>query len=80
MQHRPWSRTAVARNRAVVESIVHMADQLGLSTIAEGVEDLDQQAFVESIGATGAQGYLYRRPGSAEELTAWFADHLLVRR
>lgn len=65
-------------DRAVVESIVHMADQLGLSTIAEGVEDPDQQAFVESIGATGAQGYLYRRPGTAAEFTAWFSDHLVA--
>lgn len=61
-------------DRAVVESIVHMADLLGLTTVAEGVEEPEQQAFVESIGATGGQGYLYRRPGSAEELTAWFAD------
>jgi predicted signal transduction protein with EAL and GGDEF domain len=67
-------------DRAVAEAIVHMADQLGLSTIAEGVEEPDHQAFVESIGATGAQGYLYRRPGTAEDFTAWFADHLLAQR
>lgn len=64
-------------DRVVVESIVHMADLLGLSTVAEGVEDPDQQAFVESIGVTGAQGYLYRRPGSAAELTAWFTERLM---
>lgn len=67
-------------DRAVVESIVHMADQLGLSTIAEGVEDLDQQDFVTSIGATGGQGYLYRRPGSVDAVTAWFAEHSLALR
>lgn len=64
-------------DRAVVESIVHMADLLGLTTVAEGVEEPEQQAFVEAIGATGGQGYLYRRPGSAEELTAWFADRVV---
>ena len=63
-------------DRAVVESIVHMADLLGLTTVAEGVEEPEQQAFVESIGATGGQGYLYRRPGSAEELTAWLTARL----
>lgn len=63
-------------DRAVVESIVHMAEKLGLSTIAEGVEDVEQQDFVQSIGASGGQGYLYRRPGSAEDLTAWFTAHV----
>ena len=63
-------------DRAVVESIVHMAEKLGLSTIAEGVEDAEQQGIVQSIGASGGQGYLYRRPGSAEDLDAWFAEHV----
>ena len=63
-------------DRVVVESIVRMADLLGLATVAEGVEDAEQQAFVEAIGATGGQGYLYRRPGSVEEVTAWLTERL----
>ncbi len=66
-------------DRAVTEAIVQMARRLGLRTVAEGVEELEQQAFLESIGATGAQGYLYRKPGTADELSAWFAAHLAAR-
>ncbi len=67
-------------DRAVIEAIVQMSTQLGLRTVAEGVEGKEQQAFLESIGTTGAQGYLYRRPGTATEISAWLAEHLATQR
>ena len=66
-------------DRAVTEAIVQMARRLGLRTVAEGVERPEQEAFLESIGATGAQGYLYRKPGTADELSGWLAEHLAAR-
>lgn len=65
-----------AEDRAVTEAIVQMAGQLGMRTVAEGVEELRQEAFLTSIGATGAQGYLYRSPGTATEFAEWFTRHL----
>ena len=62
------SRTA---DEAVVGGIVQMAGRLGLQVIAEGVERLDQQAFLRTVGADAAQGYLHLRPTPAPEFAAW---------
>ncbi|MBB3083068.1 putative bifunctional diguanylate cyclase/phosphodiesterase [Geodermatophilus sabuli] len=60
-------------DQAVLEAIAQMAARLGLETVAEGVEDLDQQRFVERAGITAVQGYLHQHPVPAAELTAWLA-------
>jgi diguanylate cyclase (GGDEF)-like protein len=63
-------------DRAVTEAIVTMATKMGMRTIAEGVERLDQQRFLESIGADAVQGFLYLRPSTAQEFGAWLDAHL----
>jgi len=63
-------------DRAVIEAVVKMATQMGMRTIAEGVERLEQQAFLETIGTDAVQGYLYLRPTTAKEFGAWLAVHL----
>jgi EAL domain-containing protein (putative c-di-GMP-specific phosphodiesterase class I) len=45
-----------------------MAQELGLITVAEGVETVAQAQLLESYGCDAAQGYLYGRPMTAEEL------------
>jgi len=64
------------QDRAVIEAVVKMATQMGMQTIAEGVERLDQRAFLETIGADSVQGYLYLRPTTAEKFGAWLGPHL----
>ncbi|MEO6145136.1 MAG: EAL domain-containing protein [Dermatophilaceae bacterium] len=68
--------TENAEDRAVIEAVVKMAAQMGMQTIAEGVERLKQQTFLETIGADSVQGYLYLRPTTAEKFGVWFAAHL----
>ena len=63
-------------DRAVIEAVVKMATQMGMRTIAEGVERLKQQTFLETIGADSVQGYLYLRPTTAEKFGAWLGPHL----
>jgi diguanylate cyclase (GGDEF)-like protein len=60
-------------DQAVLEAIAQMAHRLGLESVAEGVEDVEQQRFVERAGITAVQGYLHQRPVPAAELTAWLA-------
>lgn len=67
--------TTSREDRAVIEAIVGMATQLGLRTIAEGVERPDQQEFLESIGVNEAQGFFYLRPTPALEFGAWLGAH-----
>ncbi|NEK57929.1 EAL domain-containing protein [Geodermatophilus sabuli] len=64
----------VVADQAVLEAIAQMAGRLGLGTVAEGVEDVDQQRFVEQAGITAVQGYLHQRPVPAAELAAWLAQ------
>ncbi|WP_406305193.1 EAL domain-containing protein [Streptomyces sp. NBC_00885] len=52
---------------ALVEGITHLADTLGLTVIAEGVEDVRQQELLASMGCKFGQGYLFAEPVSAEE-------------
>ena len=58
-------------DRTVVEAVVHMARQLGLRTVAEGVERPEQQEFLRAVGVGAAQGYLHLRPAPLDELTGW---------
>jgi diguanylate cyclase (GGDEF)-like protein len=66
-------------DQAVLEAIAQMADRLGLQTVAEGVESIEQQEFVQRAGITAVQGYLHQRPVPAEELAAWLARERSVQ-
>lgn len=54
--------TASPRSRAIVKAIVRMAESLGLTLVAEGVEDAGTLAVLREMGAAQAQGYFFDRP------------------
>jgi EAL domain-containing protein (putative c-di-GMP-specific phosphodiesterase class I)/GGDEF domain-containing protein len=56
---------------AVVRAIVEMGHTLGLTVVAEGVEDGDVRAKLADMGCDVAQGYLVSRPLSARHLDSW---------
>ena len=39
-----------------------MADQIGMKTLCEGVETMEQAAFLEEASCGRLQGYLYGKP------------------
>lgn len=53
---------------AVVSAIAAMADALGLSVVAEGVENLRQLGELERLGCGYGQGYLWSRAVPGDEL------------
>ncbi len=53
--------------RIITESIINMADALGMETIAEGVELEQQYRYLHSVGCDVIQGYLFGKPQSAED-------------
>ena len=55
-------------DRSIVEAVVGLAHALRLQPIAEGVETEEQAAFLARLNCQLAQGYLFGRPGPAEEL------------
>ncbi|MDT7746265.1 MAG: hypothetical protein QOE59_5343, partial [Actinomycetota bacterium] len=62
---------------AVVRAIVEMGHTLGLTVVAEGVEDGDVRTALTEMGCDVAQGYLVSRPLSAGHLDQWLES--LVR-
>lgn len=60
--------------RAILEASLGMARQLGLRTVAEGVEDREDWEFLRECACDLAQGYFIARPMPAEQLVAWIGE------
>jgi EAL domain-containing protein (putative c-di-GMP-specific phosphodiesterase class I) len=60
----------VHESDAIVRSIVQLAHNLGLRTVAEGVETAEDWRALKALGCDVAQGYLFSRPVDAVDATA----------
>jgi diguanylate cyclase (GGDEF)-like protein/PAS domain S-box-containing protein len=60
-------------NRAIVRTIVGLAETLGLSVVGEGVETEEQLASLQELGCDIGQGYYFSRPVPADEAGRWLA-------
>jgi EAL domain-containing protein (putative c-di-GMP-specific phosphodiesterase class I) len=70
---------------AIVESVVRLARSINLEVVAEGVESPAQARFLQAIGCSAAQGYLFARPTAADDLcqgasAGWTSDRSPGRR
>ena len=52
---------------SITEAITAMAHVLGLDVLAEGIESLDQLAFVRQLGCKRVQGFYFSGPVPADE-------------
>src|SRR6202167_6792634 len=53
---------------AIVRAVAGLADTLGMTTTAEGVETSEQLDLVRRLGCTDVQGFFYSPPVPAAEL------------
>ncbi|MGA3680862.1 sensor domain-containing phosphodiesterase [Pseudomonas graminis] len=60
--------TTSSRSRAIVRAIVRMAESLGLTVVAEGVEDAATLDLLRDMGAGQAQGYYFSMPVPQDRL------------
>ena len=62
------------RAEAIVRHTVALAHDLGLSLVAEGVEDDDTGAVLAALGCDVAQGYGIARPMPVEAFLGWLGE------
>ena len=58
-------------SRIVLTELVKMATVLGVGTLCEGVETIEQARFLQEIGCSRLQGYLFSKPLPLLELLEW---------
>lgn len=63
-------------NEVIVNSTVQMAHNLGLQTVAEGVEDEATLLKMMKLGCDLIQGYYYSKPIPSNDVTDWLRRHL----
>ncbi len=61
-------------SRVILQSSLEMADRLGLTSVAEGVETLADWNLLSEFGCDQAQGYFIARPMAAEEVAEWIKN------
>jgi len=53
---------------SITQTIAHLANTLGMDTVAEGVETQDQLSQISAIGIDVIQGYMYSKPVPALDI------------
>lgn len=57
-------------SRKIVAAVIGLGHSLGLATLAEGVETREQENLLLQMGCSLAQGWLYGRPLTADQIPA----------
>ena len=68
--------TSDNNDAVVVETIIAMASHLGLSVIAEGVENQQQMDFLIEKGCKSFQGFYFSRALSAEDFASYISENV----
>jgi len=63
-----------AESAAIVNAILALAKALNLNTIAEGVETIQQNTFLQNTSCDAVQGYYFSKPMPVEEFQNYWAQ------
>ncbi|WP_415886234.1 putative bifunctional diguanylate cyclase/phosphodiesterase [Neptuniibacter sp. QD37_6] len=61
-------------DQIIVRSTIRMAHDMGLTVVAEGIEDQETLTWLEQHDCDLAQGYFISRPQPASELNSWLLE------
>ena len=61
-------RKLSVKGRDMLSSLIGMAKTLGIHTLTEGIETIEQRQFLLDVGCEAQQGFYYARPLSKEDL------------
>lgn len=70
-----FSGNLSGRGGTIINAVVQMAKWLDTPVIAEGVETVEQANYMESIGCSYVQGYLYSKPITADEFSKVLSEY-----
>jgi diguanylate cyclase (GGDEF)-like protein len=66
---------SMEKNLEVVQAILNLAHHLGMSVVAEGIENQEQLSLLRLLGCELAQGYLFAKPLNTEAAETLFFSH-----
>jgi len=64
-----------ANDCAIAAAVIGLARTLGMETIAEGIETIEQQDYLMRIGCSKVQGYLHSKPLPAKDYLAFVSAY-----
>ena len=62
-------------SEAIVRTILALAQTIGVTVVAEGVETAEELAFLKEVNCPFAQGHLFSKPLSYDEMTPLIGSH-----
>ncbi len=61
--------------QVILRSALELANELGLSTVAEGIENMEDWRLLQEYGCSLGQGWLIAKSMSADEFVPWMKKH-----
>ena len=74
-KHFVMGLTSTPRDAAIVRSVIDLGANLGLTVVAEGVEDAETWKRLFEFGCGRGQGFWLGRPMPLPDIPAWVAAH-----
>ncbi len=66
------------KSRVILKELMRMAQSLGVETVCEGVETIEQVQFLSEVGCTKMQGYYFCKPIPPEEIFARYEKGIQI--
>ncbi|MDQ3106619.1 MAG: EAL domain-containing protein, partial [Actinomycetota bacterium] len=63
-------------DEAIVTAVIRLAQALGKSVVAEGIENSRQLVGLSELGCNAGQGYFFSRPQPPEIIVPWLEERL----
>ena len=67
------------KDEIILKDVIHMAHELGMEVLTEGVEREDQLMFVKNAGCSVIQGYYYDKPLPKKEFEERLQDKMYLK-
>ncbi len=68
------------RSRLIVENMIHLAHQLNIEVVAEGVETVELFEYLKNMHCDYVQGYVIAKPLSLNDFNHWLKSQNLQKR